>query len=209
MIRRVDAKGARVPRSAYDPRALAAILASLLLLSGCGVPVVEPSASVSSLAPPSEPTAELSHAPTPSVVSLPTWSAADVTVTVEDLSLTYPVEVCPILAWLDPAAPDSVEFGTYPDRVVANDGSAWATHMTVLETTDGVPVEWSFILTTPLSVEPLSEERRLVAGGLRFDDDDSAEVTGRRATFMTGFGDSELPVLGPDLLRGTVTVECR
>jgi hypothetical protein len=136
--------------------------------------------------------------------------AADVSIVVGDLSMSYAIDFCPVAAWLDPEIGDGISFGRYPELVNASDGARWSTFMLVSNIVDGVPTEWSFTLTTPLSGIPGDTERSLIsrreAGG---DEEIEAAITEGEATFSTSFWDSVDPSPFPSPIPGTATVACR
>ena len=138
----------------------------------------------------------------------PVYTKADVAITVGDLSIAYEIGVCPVTAWLDPAIPDSVEFGTYPDRVPGSDGNEWATQMVLLSQVSGQPNDWSFYLSTALSRTPLSSERLLVSRPEGEDFRLTATMLPGKATIVGGFRDS-LQQIDTTLLPGAVTLTCR
>jgi hypothetical protein len=190
-----------MPALARGSRAIVALAAcEAILLTSCSLVIVEPTPSVTL------PSATVMVEP------LPDWSTAEVRIDFEEFSLDYVTGVCPILAWLDPSVPDGVGFGTYPEQVLASDGSRWATQMAVRTTRDGRPTEWAFFLSEPLNDDPLSAERLLIAPSPFDDQHRFAAVHGATATFSTSFVDSEegaanngpVPIAHP----ATVTVTC-
>jgi hypothetical protein len=184
-----------IAKTSLRNRVVVAAAGLLILLSGCLQP--EP--------PSPEPSAQASASE--SVDPL-----ADVTITVGDLGISYGINVCPVTAWLDPEIEDSVSFGLYPEYVTAGDGGRWSTHMLVLRMANGTPVEWDFILTTPLSGIPGDTERSLISrqgvSGSELDNTLSATITDGAATFRTAFWDSQDPDPVPPLA-GSATVTCR
>ena len=168
----------------------------LLLVSGCVQP--EPGSIQPSTSPPGE-----TAAPTASGSG-----AADVLITLDDVTMGYPVRGCPVTAWLDAAIDDDIDFGVFPEYLTAIDGTRWTTHMVVLQVVNADVTDWSFYLTTPLTGKPGDAERRLISSG----DSDSgmtASFTDARATFTTAFWDSaSAGGTTPRPLPGTVTVTC-
>jgi hypothetical protein len=176
----------------------------LLLLSGCLQP--EPR----SLEPSSPASAGVSMPANPSPTSGPATpqpsggAAAEVTIAIDTRSMSYTVDGCPVTAWLDPKMEDGVDFGTYPQDVIASDGTLWSTHMAVLRMLNGSPTDWSFTLTTALDV-PGGIERRLIS---RPEAEITAALSEHEATFTTLFWDSEDTSPVPQPLTGTVVVTC-
>jgi hypothetical protein len=132
-----------------------------------------------------------------------------VLITVDDVTIAYPVLGCPVTVWLDPTTDDDVNFGIYPEYLTASDGTPWSTHMVVMQIENADVADSSFVLTTPLTGNPGDAERHLISSG----DSDSgmaASFTDDKATFTTAFWDSANAggmIVRP--LPGTVTVTCR
>jgi hypothetical protein len=165
----------------------------LVILSGC-VPLAP-----TSLQP--------SVSPSPPSPSAP--GAADVLIAVDDAHISYAVERCPVMAWLDEAIQDDMPFGTFPEYLSAEDGTRWSTHMVVMQIENADVTDWSFVLTTPLTGKPGDAERRLISSG-NSDSVITASFTGDSATFTTAFWDSaSAGGMTPRPLPGTVTVTCR
>jgi hypothetical protein len=185
----------------YRRRTAIGVATSVLLLaSGCVQPEPSPGETEAGS---TSPTIE----PKPS--ASPAFGAADVLITADELTMTYPVRGCPLTAWLDEAIDDGIDFGAFPEYVTAGDGTRWSTHMVVLQVVDADVTDWSFVLTTPLTGKPGDAERRLISSG----DSDSgmtASFTDAMATFTTAFWDSaSAGGMTPRPLPGTVTVTCR
>jgi hypothetical protein len=179
----------------------------LVLVTGCVQPEpgsVQPSTSPSpgeTAAGSTFPTTE----PTPSASSA--FGAADVLITVDDVTIAYPVRGCPVTVWLDATTDDDVNFGIYPEYLTASDGMPWSTHMVVLQIVNGHVTDWSFVLTTPLTGKPGDAERRLISG-TDAESGIGATFTDVEATFTTAFWDSENSDMAPRPLPGSVTVTC-
>jgi len=151
----------------------------------------------------------------PTVPAPSAYGAADVLITAGDLALSYEIDVCPVKAWLDPDVEDSVSFGLYPEYTTASDGGRWSTHMVVLRMSSGTPIEWDFVLITPMSGIVGDTERSLIS---RSDSSGaisneltaimSVAITDGAATFRTAFWDSQDPDPVPPLA-GSATVTCR
>lgn len=184
----------------------------LLLLGGCAQP--EPSSLQLSPSPtPSEtpgPSLGTTTVPaTPPPPTPPVSGSAEVVVAVDNATIAYAVEGCPVTAWLDDAIEDDISFGIYPEYLTAGDGTLWSTHMVVLRISNGSVTDWSFRLTSPLSGIPGDAERSLIS----LPDPDiriELAITAGDATFTTGFWDSaRSDEVAPQPVPGTVTVTCR
>lgn len=183
----------------------------LLLLSGCAQP--EPSSLPPSVSPsPGETPAESIDTTvvpaTPPAPTPPVGGSADVVVAVDNATISYAVEGCPVTAWLDEAMEDDVNFGIFPEYLTANDGTHWSTHLVVLDIVDASVTDWSFVLTSPLSGITGDPERRLISLP---DPDIQIElaITPSEATFTTGFWDSQASSDFPQPIPGTLSVTCR
>lgn len=144
--------------------------------------------------------------PVPEPTPLPLTRAA-VAIIAGGLQLDYEIDGCPVTAWADPAIGDGITFGIYPIGVTANDGREWATQMVVMRITDGVPTDWSFILSTPPGVPSAQNERRLTSSPNVMGMEMSAEITDTLSVFTTAFLDPVRP-FAEQLLPGMVTVTC-
>jgi hypothetical protein len=183
----------------------------LVFLSACAAP--DPSSSRPSILPsPSEPPApslETTTVPaTPPQRTPPAGGSADVVVAVDDARIAYPIDVCPVTAWLDDAIEDDVNFGNYPDYLEADDGTRWSAHLAVLRITNLSVTDWSFYLTSPLSGIPGDVERSLIS------QPDPAiqmqlSISPSRAVFLTGFYDSASTGPYPVVRPGSISVTCR
>lgn len=139
----------------------------------------------------------------------PVSGSAEVVIAVDNATIAYAVEGCPVTAWFDDAIEDDISFGIYPEYLTAGDGTLWSTHMVVLRISNGSVTDWSFRLTSPLSGIPGDAERSLIS----LPDPDiriELAITTGDATFTTGFWDSaRSDEAAPQPVPGTVRVTCR
>lgn len=145
---------------------------------------------------------------TPAQPTLPLDGSADVLVDVDNARIGYAVPGCPVTAWLDPTIEDDISFGTFPEYLIADDGSRWSTQLLVLNLVGAAVTDWSFVLTSPLTGIPGDAERSLIS---RPDRDSGIElaITASQATFTAAFWDSERSdEIAPQPVAGMVSVTC-
>lgn len=164
-------------------------------------------ANEESNAPTSAPTLSPTLAPTPTEAPIPVpFTSARVDIAAGDLTLAHDIGLCPIRA----GAAEFIRgatFGTRDSSASGSDGRDWATQLVVMQVDGGVPVDWSFILSTPPGVPSAENDRRLTSSPGVLDVTMSLEITEARAVFTTAFLDPVRP-FADRLLPGTVTVTC-
>lgn len=199
-------------------------LVSIALLAGCATPAADVPVSAASQAtsdtsapaepfdePSGEPTAALTPSPTsaPKPSEAPTpepFTSARVEIVADDLTLAYDIGLCPIRQGAAEFVTGAT-FGTRESSAAGSDGREWATQLVVMRIEDGVPVDWSFILSTPPGVPSAQNDRRLTSGPGVLDVTMGLDITESTAVFTTDFLDPVRP-FADRLLPGTVTVTC-
>lgn len=200
-------------------------LVMVALLAGCAAPAADvPVSQAASQAdsdssapvepanvPSSEPTAALTPspppAPTPTEAPTPeSFTSARVEIVAGDLTLAHDIGLCPIRQGAAEFITGAT-FGTRESSAPGSDGREWATQLVVMRVEDGVPVDWSFILSTPPGVPSAQNDRRLTSSPGVLDVTMSLEITEARAVFTTAFLDPVRP-FADRLLPGTVTLTC-